>query len=70
MVKYEVPNQGIADRLGVDFTMVSRIRRGKRKPSIALMGRIKDLTGWTIDDQVASQQRGDYPERFIEVMGA
>jgi transcriptional regulator with XRE-family HTH domain len=39
---------------------VSRLLSSDREPSVALMLRIRELTGWTLDEQVNAASRGEY----------
>jgi DNA-binding XRE family transcriptional regulator len=55
MREQDVDDDGLAAQLGVDRTTVSRIRRGRQKPSWDLVGRIVTTTGGAVkaDDFLA-----------------
>lgn len=57
-------NSELGVRLGVSHATVSRIRSGNRLPSIGVMSRISELTGWSINDQVQARNEGRYSEQF------
>lgn len=57
-------NAELGAKLGVSHATVSRIRSGNRLPSIGVMSRISELTGWSIDDQVVARNENQYSERF------
>jgi transcriptional regulator with XRE-family HTH domain len=63
-----VNQQQLADRLGVSQAMVSRLLSGDRRPSIALMNRIKDVLGWSLDAQAETMERGEYGQTLRYVM--
>jgi len=48
----DITNVGIAERLGVDHSTVSRIRHGQRYPSRELMRRINEVFGWKVVHQL------------------
>lgn len=57
-------NTELGGLIGVSHASVSRIRSGDRKPSIRVMSKISKLTGWSIDGQVASRDKGTYAIDF------
>lgn len=57
-------NADLGVRLNVSHATVSRIRSGNRLPSIGVMSRISELTGWSIDDQVLARNENRYAEQF------
>jgi transcriptional regulator with XRE-family HTH domain len=57
-----------AQALGCSVATVSRLRSGDRRPSLPLMQEIKRVLSWSIDDQAAAIERGDYAEMFTGKM--
>ena len=49
-----------AELLGCSEATVSRLRSGDRTPSVRMMQEIKRLLSWSLDDQAAAIERGDY----------
>ena len=45
-------NGEIGKLIGLSYSAVSRLRRGERLPSIAVMVAIQEAFGWSITDQV------------------
>lgn len=45
-------NEEIGKLIGLSHSAVSRLRRGERLPSIAVMVTIQDVFGWAITDQI------------------
>jgi transcriptional regulator with XRE-family HTH domain len=54
-------NPEVGDLLGVHFTFASRIRSGRRTPSLTTMVKIRDVFDWSLDDQAKAIQNGTYP---------
>lgn len=50
-----VSNPKVADRLGLHFTMVSRLRSGARLPSVEMMVKIEEEFNWSIAHQVKAR---------------
>jgi hypothetical protein len=44
--------------------MVSRLRSGERRPSVRMMMEVKRLLSWSLDDQAAALERGDWAAQF------
>lgn len=57
-------NKGIAERIGLTHSSVSRIRNGHRLPSVGVMSAIEKEVGWKVADQVKARQEGTYAEAF------
>lgn len=55
-------NQEMADRLGIHFSMASRLRAGKRLPSTDLLRRIHKEFRIPLKDLVAAHEQG--PKAF------
>lgn len=51
-------NDELAEALGISFTMASRLRNGKRFPSIAVMRKIQQEFGIPLEEQVSIRERG------------
>lgn len=67
MARHAVTNLEIAALLGVNHSTVSRIRRGQRQPSMQVMDRLRQLSGWSLDAQMNARTSNTYPARFDEV---
>ncbi len=63
-------NPAVAARIGTGETQVSRLRAGHRGfgPSPALMIRIRDAYGWSVDAQVDAMANGTYGSEFERVI--
>lgn len=57
-------HQVVATHLEVTIAQVSRIRTGDRLPSLSLMARIKNLTGWSLDAQTKARDERCYARDF------
>lgn len=57
-------NVEIGRLIGLDHTSVSRLRRGERRCSIAVMVRIEDQFGWPVRDQFAAMADGTFEPEF------
>lgn len=57
-------NEKVGQEIGVSHATVSRYRSGSRHPEIATMSEIADKFKWSIDDQYAAQQSGEYAREF------
>lgn len=53
-------NVALGRLIGLDHTSVSRLRRGERGCSTAVMVRIEDLFGWPVRDQFAALADGTF----------
>lgn len=58
----------MADRLGVSQATVSRLRSGKRRPSLDMMYKIEDVMRWNVAMQAKCMRAGDFPREFAERM--
>lgn len=63
-------NDALGELLGVSHAMVSRYRSGDRLPSIEVMDKIREVYGWSIDDQVAARNAGTYHEEFSALVAS
>lgn len=50
--------------LGLDHTSISRLRRGERGCSVAVMLRIEETFGWSVREQHAALKDGSFPQKF------
>lgn len=57
-------NELVGQVLGVSHAAVSRYKSGDRLPTIDVMGKIAEVLGWSIDDQYAARQSGNYASEF------
>lgn len=57
-------NPQVADLLGVHYTYVSRLRSGRRLPSISTMAKIKELFDWDYESQVKAVLSDDFHVEF------
>jgi transcriptional regulator with XRE-family HTH domain len=65
MSKHEVDDEELASRVGSDRSTISRIRRGKRRPSWDLAEKIKASTGNAVtpDDYLSEPAATAKPQR-------
>lgn len=68
MDRSPVTNQRVGEDLGVSHSMISRIRSGDRLPSLALVRRICNAYGWSIEDQVSSLDPEVYAAAFESIL--
>jgi len=68
MAKAAVTNQRVADALNISDSMVSRIRSGDRRPSIAVMLVIADVFGWSAERQMVAWSIGQYDVAFEGIL--
>ena len=61
-------NGKLGELLGVSFATASRIRSGARLPSIEVMYRVKQLWGWSMDDQTEARLGGNYHLQFSDLI--
>ena len=59
-----MPNIEIAEVLGCHHSLVSRYRRGQRRPSLAFMRIVQARYGWTVGEQTDAAERGTYGPAF------
>lgn len=53
-------NVALGQLIGLDHTSVSRLRRGERRCSTAVMVRIEELFGWPVRDQFTALTDGTF----------
>ena len=63
-----VTNNEVATKIGLDHSMVSRIRGGQRIPSFDSMVSIEAAYGWPLTEQAISRKRGTYAKDFEAVI--
>lgn len=63
-----VTNTEVAERIGLDHSMVSRIRGGQRIPSFDSMAVIETSYGWPLSEQAISRKRGTYAKDFEAII--
>jgi transcriptional regulator with XRE-family HTH domain len=63
-----VTNMIVAEDLGLDHSMVSRIRSNDRNPSFAVMAKIEEVFHWAMVDQLTARKEGRYGEQFEWVL--
>jgi transcriptional regulator with XRE-family HTH domain len=57
-----------AEALGCSVATISRLRSGERNPSVRLMQEIRRILSWSLDDQAAAIERGDFGSVFADRM--
>lgn len=67
---HAVTNTEVADKIGLNHSMVSRIRGGQRTPSFDTMAAIEAAYGWPLTEQAISRKRGTYAEDFESVINS
>ncbi|QCQ57473.1 helix-turn-helix DNA binding domain protein [Microbacterium phage Sucha] len=63
-------NRAVADKLGLSESGVSRLRSGDRLPSLALMQKIQDAYGWSVQGQSNARAHNDWRGAFERVLVA
>jgi len=66
----KVTNRRLADATGLTISAASYLRNNKRRPSPGTMLRVKSWTGWSVEDQVVSRERGTYGTDLVAVLAA
>lgn len=61
-------NEALGELLGISHATVSRIKSGHRLPSLEVMDKIRELYGWSLDDQTDARNEGTYAERFQAIV--
>lgn len=61
-------NSEVGDKLGLTHSGVSRIRSGKRLPSIDRMNHIAEAYNWDIESQMQARADGVYAAGFEEAI--
>lgn len=61
-------NTEIGKAIDLSDAMVSRIRAGKRLPSIETMIRVEAVYRWKLDRQCRAWKDGDYAEKFEAIL--
>lgn len=59
-----VSNAELGRLLNCNFSTTSRLRAGLRNPSIAMINKIKKITGWKTDAQIKSVDAGTFGVDF------
>ena len=59
-----ITNEQIAQDLEISHSMVSRIRSGSRRPSLALMIKISAVYMWKVEAQTHDYERHQYAAGF------
>lgn len=62
----DLSNPALAALIHVSPTYASRLRNGLRDPSDAIKVQIRDVFGWSLDDQVQAILDDTYGEKFSE----
>ena len=57
-------NEEVAQMLGISNSMASRLRSGDRNPSVKLMTRIEEITGWKMSYQAKVHGTPEYAAQF------
>lgn len=63
-----VTNEALGELLGISHATVSRIKSGHRLPSLEVMDKIRELYGWSLDDQTDARNAGTYHTGFLAVV--
>lgn len=59
-----VTHDRLAARLDLTIASISRIRAGKRKPSLEVMSAVAKLFGWELHLQAEARTAGRYADEF------
>lgn len=63
-VQTPLTNEELGELLGISHATVSRIKSGHRLPSLGVMDKIRELYGWSIDDQTDARNSNTYATEF------
>lgn len=63
-----ITNAAVGKRLGMSYSGVSRIRAGERYPSLPNMRKIRDVYGWSIEEQMALQPDKGKDMRYADAL--
>ncbi len=58
----------MAEIVGCSEATISRLRSGDRTPSVRLMQEIRRVLSWSLDEQAAAIERGDFGQLFTSKM--
>jgi transcriptional regulator with XRE-family HTH domain len=58
----------MAEIVGCSEATISRLRSGDRTPSVRLMQEIRRVLSWSLDEQAAAIERGDFGALFTGKM--
>ncbi len=61
-------NEAVGALLGVSHVAVSRWRSGSRIPSPDNMEALRQVYGWSLDDQFDARSSGTYAEELCQVL--
>lgn len=61
-------NAAIATELGLTHAMVSRLRSGKRNPSVQTIGKVCAVFKWAQEAQVTAMNDGTYAVEFEKIL--
>jgi transcriptional regulator with XRE-family HTH domain len=64
VVQTPLTNEELGELLGISHATVSRIKSGHRLPSLGVMDKIRELYGWSIDDQTDARNGDTYAIEF------
>lgn len=64
----QVTSVSISKAIGLSEAMVSRIRSGKRIPSMETMGRIEDAYKWDLAEQIRAMRADRYAVEFEKAL--
>ena len=56
--------------IGLDHSSASRLRRGERGASVAVMVKIEELFGWPVREQFAAFSHGSFAADFEQYMAS
>lgn len=70
MIMHDLSNPALAELLGIHPTHASRIRNGRRIPSIEVMRKVRETFHWSVDDQADAVAEDRYFIVFDEKIAA
>ncbi len=55
----------LSKTIGLTSSMIYKIRKGERHPSVRAMIEIENKLGWSLNEQIMARKAGKYHEAFV-----
>jgi ribosome-binding protein aMBF1 (putative translation factor) len=59
----------LAPTVGLKPSMIYKIRKGQRHPSVRSMIEIEKQLNWSLNEQIMARKNGTYKEEFVTAAG-
>lgn len=66
MIKKDIE---LAPTVGLKPSMIYKIRKGQRHPSVRSMIEIEKQLNWSLNEQIMARKNGTYKEEFVTAAG-